>query len=108
MYRARTTPMREVGTTVEVDGVERNVTLVFGLYPAERRTHMHPGGPAEAELLEAVFDDTGDPLPQGMIPAADVWEFGMEALARHVDHEEACREHAADVRAERLKERRFH
>ena len=96
---------QEIGTTVEIDGVERDVTLEFALYPEEAASASCPGCPADAELLRAMFDDDGSEVPPGVISDEDVRELGIEASALRADEEAAQKEDAGIARRERRMER---
>lgn len=87
----------EIRTTVEVDGVERDVTAVFILRKEVKPRGMSPGYPAEAELMGAIFDD-GSEIPEGLL--SDPEELGREAMEQRADRESAMSEDAADARRE--------
>lgn len=91
------------GGTVEVGGVERDVTVTAFVQPAEKRTHTYPGCPAGAEV-SATFDDTHGEVPDSVIEEhAEEWE--CEALEETDRHAEAFRE-AHEVAREEVYEAR--
>lgn len=92
-------PTQTVETTIDVRGVERDVQVTFRLYAAEAPSLSGPGCPAEAEFLEATFEDTGRAVPAAYLPADLLQELGAEALEAYADRMEAETEDAAEARA---------
>jgi hypothetical protein len=97
------TQTQEVETTVEVNGIEQDVTLEFAIYPAEAKSESCPGCPAEAELLRTIYSYDGAPVPPGTISTEDIREFGVVALVLRADKEAAQQEDAGIARRERRK-----
>lgn len=87
----------EVGTTVEVDGVERDVTMEFACYPEEPASRDCPGCPAEAEFQGASFDDTGKDAEKFVNPD----DFKAEALQKAEDEFEAAYDRYCEDQYER-------
>jgi hypothetical protein len=105
--RKNRTPEQEVGHTVEVNGIEREVTLVFALHKAERATRHDPGCPAEQELIGATFDDDGSEVPEGLIDEDTISDLGVEAAGLQDMEDEAAKCRAEDAAMEAWKERRW-
>jgi hypothetical protein len=95
------TETQEVETTVEVNGIEQDVTLEFAIYPEEAQSESCPGCPEEAELLRTIYSYDGAPVPSGTISTEDIREFGAVALALRADKEAAQQEDAGIARRER-------
>ena len=72
-------------------GEEREIELTFHCYPEERQTRMHPGCPAEQELVKAVYTDTGDMVPDEVIARIDTCDLGSEAAQNQSEYEEEMR-----------------
>jgi hypothetical protein len=102
MRRKLGTMKVEVGTTVEIGEVERDVTMEFNCYPEQEQTWTDPGYPAEAEFLGATFDDTGEDAEAFIDPE----DFKAEALEKADDKAENMVHEAAEYRMERRREGR--
>ena len=99
------TPEQQIGTTVEVDGVEREVILTYALHKGEKQTHDYPGSPPYAELVSARYEDDGSEVAEGVICDDDIDGLGGEAAETYADNTAAAAEDAAEARAEARRER---
>ena len=88
-----------IKTTVEIEGVERDVELKFVCYPGEASSGDYPGHPAGAEFQSGVFLDTGEDVVGYSFPS-DYEEDALEKAAVIDDDAADAKDAAAEAKAD--------
>lgn len=83
-----------IETTVEIEGVERDVALTFACYPGESPSYDSPGCDPEAEFQRGIFCDTGEAVGSDI----DTTVFEDDAVEKFCDIAMRAEQDEADAK----------